>query len=69
MQQSITLSVLEMLGIRSDHSPLKGKEAMKVMSKLVRVQTNNLNEEDKKELASIKAFNKKYKGGVTIVWR
>lgn len=42
-----------MLGVRSNHAPLKGEAARRVMEKLIRVQTGNLNEEDRKEIKTI----------------
>ena len=42
-----------MLGVRDNHSPLKGEAARRVMEKLIRVQTGNLNEEDRKEIEAI----------------
>jgi hypothetical protein len=50
-----------MLGVRSEHKPLRGKAAKKFLSKLVRVQTGHLNEEDRKEIANIEKFNRENK--------
>ena len=47
-----------MLGVRDNHAPLKGEAAKRVLAKLVRVQTGNLNEEDKKEIKAIEQSNK-----------
>lgn len=50
-----------MLGVRDNHSPLKGEAAKRVMEKLVRVQTGHLNDEDRKEIEAIKKREKESK--------
>lgn len=42
-----------MLGVRDSHGVLSGDSAKRIMEKLVRVQTGNLNDEDKKEIETI----------------
>ena len=42
-----------MLGFRDNFGPLKGDAARRVIEKLVRVQTGNLNDEDRKEIEAI----------------
>ena len=43
-----------MLGVRSIHTPLKGESARRFLEKLVRVQTGNLNDEDRKDIEYMK---------------
>ena len=43
-----------MLGIRGSHEPLKGESAKRFLEKLVRIQTGNLNDEDKRDMEAIK---------------
>ena len=42
-----------MLGVRDNHAPLKGEAARRFLEKLVRVQTGNLNDDDRKEIEAI----------------
>ena len=42
-----------MLGVRSIHAPLKGESARRFLEKLVRVQTGNLNNEDREDIEAI----------------
>ena len=43
-----------MLGVKDSHGVLTGDSARRFIEKLVRVQTGNLNDEDKKEIEAIK---------------
>lgn len=54
-----------MLGVRDNHAPLKGEAAKRVLEKLVRVQTGNLNEEDKKEIEAIEQRKRRAKWNIT----
>ncbi len=54
-----------MLGVRDNHAPLKGEAAKRVLAKLVRVQTGNLNEEDKKEIKAIEQRKREAKWNIT----
>ena len=54
-----------MLGVRDNHAPLKGEAAKRVLAKLVRVQTGNLNEEDKKEIKAIEQRKREAKWYIT----
>ena len=54
-----------MLGVRDNHAPLKGEAAKRVLAKLVRVQTGNLNEEDKKEIKAIGQRKREAKWNIT----
>lgn len=43
-----------MLGVKSIHAPLRGESARRFLEKLVRMQTGNLNSEDRKDLEEIR---------------
>lgn len=43
-----------MLGVRDSHQALSGESARRFLLKLVRMQTKNLNEEDRKDLEEIR---------------
>lgn len=43
-----------MLGVKDSHTALSGEAAKRFLSKLIRVQTGHLNEEDKKDLGDDK---------------
>ncbi|UKK56936.1 hypothetical protein [Prevotella communis] len=44
---------------------MKGEAAKRVLAKLVRVQTGNLNEEDKKEIKAIEQRKREAKWNIT----
>lgn len=54
-----------MLGARDNHAPLKGEAAKRVLEKLVRVQTGNLNEEDMKEIKAIEKRKREAKWNIS----
>jgi len=54
-----------MLGVRDNHAPLKGEAAKRVLEKLVRVQTGNLNEEDMKEIKAIEKRKREAKWNIS----
>ncbi len=54
-----------MLGVRDNHDPLKGEAAKRVIEKLVRVQTGNLNEEDMKEIKAIEKRKREAKWNIS----
>lgn len=43
-----------MLGVKDSHTALSGENAKRFLTKLIRVQTGNLTEEDKRDLEIIK---------------
>ena len=55
-----------MLGVKDSHGVLTGGSAKRFIEKLIRVQTGNLNDEDRKEIATIKKRRKESKW--QIVW-
>lgn len=53
-----------MLGVRDNYAPLRGEAAQRVMEKLIRVQTGNLNDEDRKEIEAIEKRKKESKWAI-----
>lgn len=54
-----------MLSIKSEHCSPHGKEAVALLAKLLRVQTNHLNQDDLQEIHAIKKKNLQ----ITVVWK
>lgn len=55
-----------MLGHPSVHNPIKGRLAKELQEKLWRITTNNLNENDKRELSEIRMRKKDCK--YEVIW-
>lgn len=55
----------DMLGIESEHNIVHGKIAVSILAKLLRVQTNKLNQEDLQEISAIR--NRRDKN-IGIIW-
>lgn len=55
-----------MLGHPSVHKPIRGRFAKELQEKLWRITTNNLNENDKRELSEIRKRRKDCK--YEVIW-
>jgi len=54
-----------MLGVKSEHNAPKGKAAVTILAKLLRVQTQHLSQSDLQEIHAIKNRSKK----ISIIWK
>lgn len=55
-----------MLGFKSEHKTIKGSIAQGILSKMVRIQTGQLNDADKMELESIRQGKNK---NIVVRWK
>lgn len=54
-----------MLGIKSEHRPLEGEDAKRLMETVVRIMTNSPNEEEKAQLEREKEIRKRF----NVIWK